>query len=196
MRGQQVFVGGIYIGVADHYIGEHGAGLLLGFVEYPNSFSPFFRGDDFLHGVVEVKYYTLSQCQLIQGLGNADHAPIGVVGTELLFQMGNHVEQRRRTVGVAPVISSKSVEVLHQVFVAHLGAVFAVHRLKQVQFGCVKQSFEGLEIEVVFNFVQALFDEQWRGGVVAKSGFVELFFQCQSLRFSGDAFQGCGKIVP
>ena len=90
--------------------------------------------------------------------------------------MRNHVEQGRCTIGVAPVISSKSVEVLHQVFVAHNGSVFAVHRLKQVQFGCVKQSFEGLEIEVVFNFVKALFDEQRRGGVVAKSGFIELFF--------------------
>lgn len=110
--------------------------------------------------------------------------------------MGNHVEQRRRTVGVAPVISSKSVEVLHQIFVAHNGTVFAVHGLKQIQFGRVKQSFEGLEIDVVFDFVQALFDEQRRGGVVAKGGFVELFFQGQSLRFSGDAFQGCGKIAP
>ena len=85
MRGQQVFVSGIYIGVADHYIGEHGAGLLLGFVEHPNSFGPFFWGDDFLHGVVEVKYNTLSQCQLIQGLGNADHTSLRVVGAELLL---------------------------------------------------------------------------------------------------------------
>ncbi len=110
--------------------------------------------------------------------------------------MGNHVEQSWRTVGVAPVIGSKPVEVLHQVFVAHNGTVFAVHGLKQVQFGRVKQSFERLEINVIFNFVQALFDEQRRGGVVAKGGFVELFFQGQSLRFSGDAFQGCGKIAP
>ena len=87
-------------------------------------------GDDLLHGMSKVKRNALFNRQMIQRHRYAHHASLGVIRTQLLLEVRNHVQQCGCAVRIASVVSGETVEILYQVFVAHPLMVLVSHRLK------------------------------------------------------------------
>ena len=72
------------------------------------------------------------QRQLVQRVGDADHAPFGIKASLIMFEVRDQAQHTRCLIRIASIISGITVKQLHRFGIPEIAAVQLVHGAEQV----------------------------------------------------------------